>query len=249
MTQLARESVFGIPFISSDLAESGEHFAHRAAELSSPLIIAHADVHVLTRALSDPQGYGAGLAQFDAICPDGMPIVWMLRKKRATSCRLYGPDMMEQIWDCGRAYELKHFLLGGSPKAQELLQTKFAMRFEGIQIVGAYSPPMGEWPADESERIANLIAKSGANCVWVGLGCPKQERWLYEHRGILPPALYFAVGAAFNFHAGLVDQAPAWIRGHGFEWLYRLVKEPRRLLKRYLVHNSLFIWYYITRSH
>ncbi|MFI3243121.1 MAG: WecB/TagA/CpsF family glycosyltransferase [Akkermansia sp.] len=249
MNDLHRETVFGLPFISSNLQESGEHLAQGATSLTQPQLIAHADVHVLTRALHDENGYGAGLRRFHYICPDGMPIVWMLRKKRAESSRLYGPDMMEQMWDCGRAHGVKHFLLGGSEKAQALLQQNLGARFEGVQIVGAYSPPMGEWPADEHQRIVQMIAESGANCVWVGLGCPKQERWLYEHLEILPPALYFAVGAAFNFHAGLVDQAPAWIRAHGFEWLYRLLKEPRRLFKRYLVHNSLFLWYYISRKH
>ncbi len=249
MKELQRETVFGLPFVSSNLQESGEHLAKRAAQVDAPTLIAHADVHVLTRALHDDKGYGAGLSRFHYICPDGMPIVWMLRKKRSESSRLYGPDMMEQMWDCGREHGLKHFLLGGSEQAQELLQQKFASRFEGAQIAGTYSPPMGEWPEGENAHIAKIIAESGANCVWVGLGCPKQERWLYEHTDILPPALYFAVGAAFNFHAGLVDQAPAWIRARGFEWLYRLVKEPRRLFKRYLVHNSLFIWYYVTQKH
>ncbi len=108
---------------------------------------------------------------------------------------------------------------------------------------------MGEWPEGENERIAAMIAESGAHCVWVCLGCPKQERWLFENAALLPPALYFAVGAAINFHAGLVDQAPAWVRARGFEWAYRLMKEPRRLFKRYLVHNSLFMWYFITRKH
>lgn len=249
MNELHRETVFGLSFVSSNLVESGAYLAQRAGHLTQPCLIAHADVHVLTRVLHDADDYGAGLKRFNYICPDGMPIVWMLRKKRQETQRLYGPDMMEQMWDCGRTRGLRHFLLGGSEQAQELLQKNLGNRFEGVQIAGAYSPPIGDWPEGEHERIAQMIAQSGANCVWVGLGCPKQERWLYEHADILPPALYFAVGAAFNFHAGLVDQAPAWIRSHGLEWFYRLCKEPRRLFKRYLVHNSLFIWYYLTRKH
>lgn len=106
---------------------------------------------------------------------------------------------------------------------------------------------MGEWPADTEARLAQAVRSSGAHCVWVGLGCPKQERWLYTHRAQLPPALYFGVGAAFNFHAGLVRQAPAWVRAHGLEWAYRLCREPRRLFRRYLVHNSRFLWYCLTK--
>ena len=106
---------------------------------------------------------------------------------------------------------------------------------------------MGDWPADIEDRLAVAVRNSGAHCVWVGLGCPKQERWLYTHRSQLPPALYFGVGAAFNFHAGLVRQAPAWVRFHGLEWAYRLCREPRRLFRRYLVHNSRFLWYCLTK--
>lgn len=244
---LSRIPLFGIPFVSSQLQVAGEHLAGLASSTQKPILIAHSDVHVLTRALHEAD-YGAGLAHFDYICPDGMPIVWLLRSRKPDTQRLYGPDMMEKLWQCGHEHGLRHFLLGGTPEAQTLLKTQFAQRFKDVQVVGHYSPPMGTWPEGENEHISQLITHSQANCVWVSLGCPKQERWLFENRAILPPALYFAVGAAFNFHAGLVDQAPLWLRSHGFEWLYRLIKEPRRLMKRYCVHMSLFAWYCLTRK-
>ncbi len=254
MLTLPQQTVFSIPFTVSSLADAAEYFAATAAECQQPLLVAHADVHVLTRALKDEQGYGKCLRAFDFVCPDGMPIVWLLRKrKKVDAHRLYGPDMMERLCDVGRTAPqgaVRHFLLGGSQEAQEKLLENFRARFPGLEIAGCYSPPMGEWPEGEHERIAELIRESGANCVWVGLGCPKQERWLAECKaaGILPPALYFAVGAAFNFHAGLVDQAPLWIRQRGFEWLYRLCKEPRRLFTRYVVHIGLFFWFLLTRK-
>ncbi len=250
MSAISCIPIFGIPYVSASLEEAALHLAEQASSTQQPRLIAHSDVHVLTRILQDEQGYGKGMQNFDYICPDGMPIVWLLRRKRKESCRLYGPDMMEQVWDIGREHGLRHFLLGGSEHALAQLQGPFASRYPGIDIAGSYSPPMGEWPEGEHEKICQLIRESGANCVWVGLGCPKQEQWLYERKaqGALPPGLYFAVGAAFNFHAGLVQQAPKWIRNNGFEWLYRLVKEPRRLFKRYITHNSLFLWYLLTKK-
>ncbi len=236
------------------LSHAAKVFSQGAAELNAPVLVAHADVHVVTRALRDEQDYGQRLRAFDYICPDGMPLVWLLRKKKkADAHRLYGPDMMETMCDVGRAAPqggLRHFLLGGSEEAQRLLKERFGARFPDLHIAGSYSPPMGTWPEGENERIAAMIRESGANCVWVGLGCPKQERWLAECKAaqLLPPALYFAVGAAFNFHAGLVDQAPLWIRQRGFEWLYRLCKEPRRLFTRYVVHIGLFFWFLLTRK-
>ncbi len=247
MSALARETAFGLPFVAAQLEAAGSRFVEQAAAPVRPVLVAHADVHVLTRAVHEAD-YGEGLREFDYICPDGMPIVWLLRRKGCAAHRLYGPDMMELMWDKGRAAGLRHFLLGGAPESHGLLQQRLGGRFPGAEVAGAYSPPMGAWPEGEDKKIIALIRESGAHCVWVALGCPKQERWLYTHRRELPPALYFGVGAAFNFHAGLVKQAPPWVRDHGLEWLYRLCCEPRRLLKRYLVHNTRFLWYCATRK-
>lgn len=247
MVSLPTTDIFGIPYVSSNLEVACSHWVCEAQNTERPLLVAHSDVHVLTRALSEAD-YGAGVRSFDYICPDGMPIVWLMRRKGAAANRLYGPDVMETMWDMGRAAGLKHFLLGGTEEAIGLLKSNLEKRYPGAEVAGHYCPPMPPWPEGEDERMLAAIRESGAHCVWVGLGCPKQERWLFEHRAQLPAGLYFGVGAAFNFHAGLVQQAPAWVRSHGLEWLYRLCKEPRRLFKRYLVHNTRFIWYCLTRS-
>lgn len=246
MNALPTETIFGIPYVRADLATATAEWTQRAAACAAPVLIAHSDVHVLTRMLHEAD-YGAGLAQFDYICPDGMPIVWLMRRKGADAHRLYGPDVMEWMWDKGREHGLRHFLFGGTEEACDALSERLTARFPGVQIAGHLCPPMGEWPADTEARLTQAVRSSGAHCVWVGLGCPKQERWLYTHRAQLPPALYFGVGAAFNFHAGLVRQAPAWVRAHGLEWAYRLCREPRRLFRRYLVHNSRFLWYCLTK--
>ena len=245
---LPTESIFGIPYVASNLQEACTHWVQLAKETEIPQLLAHSDVHVLTRALHDAADYGTGLRTFDFICPDGMPIVWLMRRKGAPANRLYGPDVMEWMWKLGREAGIRHFLLGGSEEAIARLKENLEQRYPGAEVTGHYCPPMPPWPEGEDERMLAAIRQSGAHCVWVGLGCPKQERWLFEHRAQLPPALYFGVGAAFNFHAGLVQQAPAWIRAHGLEWLYRLCKEPRRLFKRYLVHNTRFLWYCLTRK-
>ena len=239
--------IFGVPFVVGDLEKASAHFVKQAVELRSPRLVAHADVHVLTRILHDEE-YGQGVQRFDYICPDGMPIVWLMRRKGESANRLYGPDVMEWMWDKGREAGLRHFLLGGTEEAVEKLSANLTARFPGVEIAGHYCPPMGEWSAELNAEMMRHIRETGAHCVWVGLGCPKQERWLFTHAEQLPPALYFGVGAAFNFHAGLVKQAPAWIRNHGFEWLWRLCREPKRLFKRYLVHNTRFVWYCLTRK-
>lgn len=247
MPELPRVSVFGIPYVVADLAAASSAWVEDAVRGDVPRLVAHSDVHVLTRILAE-QEYGNGVSQFDYICPDGMPIVWLMRRKGTGAHRLYGPDVMEWMWDSGRTAGLRHFLLGGTDEACELLERRLGARFPGVSVVGHCCPPIGEWAEGTDAAICQQIRESGANCVWVGLGCPKQERWLYAHRDMLPPAVYFGVGAAFNFHAGLVKQAPAWIRSHGLEWLYRLCREPRRLFKRYLVHNTRFLWYCLTRE-
>ena len=246
MVSLPTTDIFGIPYVTSHLDEACSYWVREAISIEQPKLVAHSDVHVLTRVLGESD-YGAGVRSFDYICPDGMPIVWLMRRKGAAANRLYGPDVMEWMWKLGRAACVKHFLLGGSEETIELLKANLEKRYPGAEVAGHYCPPMPPWPEGEDERMLAAIRESGAHCVWVGLGCPRQERWLFEHREQLPPAVYFGVGAAFNFHAGLVQQAPAWVRAHGLEWLYRLCREPRRLFKRYLVHNTRFIWYCLTR--
>ena len=247
MVPLPTTDIFRIPYVTSNLEEACSHWVREAQNTERPLLVAHSDVHVLTRVLGEAD-YGAGVRSFDYICPDGMPIVWLMRRKGAAANRLYGPDVMETMWDMGRAAGVKHFLLGGTEEAIGLLKSNLEKRYPGAEVAGHYCPPMPPWPDGEDDRMLTAIRESGAHCVWVGLGCPRQERWLFEHRAQLPAGLYFGVGAAFNFHAGLVQQAPTWVRSHGLEWLYRLCKEPRRLFKRYLVHNTRFIWYCLTRS-
>ena len=214
-----------------------------AAERKRAHLVAAANTHVVTLARHDP-GFQAALKKFDLLLPDGMPLVWCMNRfgKAGMKDRVYGPTFMLHCLAATQG-EFSHFLLGGSQELLETLQQKLREKFPRLQIAGAYSPPFGQWPAGEDERIIGRIAESGAAVVWVGLGCPKQELWLARNRERLPAGVYPAVGAAFAFHAGMVKQAPMWMQSAGLEWVFRLLAEPGRLWKRYFVYNSLFLLY------
>jgi len=207
--------------------------------------VAAANTHVVALGRHD-RDFAAALSQFDLIVPDGMPLVWAMNRRGAGLLdRVYGPTLM--LYALAQQ-GVPHFLLGGSEQLLERLAAKLRERFPGLLIAGSYSPPFGEWTEEENARIFQKIAASGAKYIWVGLGCPKQERWIARHKAELPPGVYFAIGAAFAFHAGLVSQAPAWMQKRGLEWAYRFAAEPRRLWKRYVVYNTLFLWYLLAET-
>jgi N-acetylglucosaminyldiphosphoundecaprenol N-acetyl-beta-D-mannosaminyltransferase len=162
------------------------------------------------------------------------------RKGHVDQERIAGPDLM---WACCQeAAELGTgmFLYGTTPDTLQRLQNKLRAAFPRINIVGAISPPFRKLSAEEDAAIVDHINTSGAQIVWVGLGCPKQEAWMQAHRGQVK-AVMVGVGAALDFHAGVVKRAPAWMQRNGLEWFYRILQDPRRLAKRYLVSNALFI--------
>ncbi|TAN41241.1 MAG: glycosyltransferase [Nitrospirae bacterium] len=179
----------------------------------------------------------------DMALPDGMPVVWLMRRDGFKGQqRISGPDLMWRL--CEQALErgLPIFFLGNTEKVLGLLTQRLSTKFPELKIAGIYSPPFGTFSAQENEKIAAMINGSGANIVFVSLGCPKQEFWIAEQRGRIN-AVMIGVGAAFDFIAGTVKRAPLWMQRSGLEWFYRLISEPRRLWKRYLVTNTLFIFY------
>ncbi|MHB8383524.1 MAG: WecB/TagA/CpsF family glycosyltransferase [Candidatus Binataceae bacterium] len=176
------------------------------------------------------------------VTPDGMPLVWLARLMGFRNvARVYGPDLMLAICERSIGAGWRHFLYGGAPNVPELLARKLSGRFAGIEIAGMYSPPYRALSAVEDDDIAGRINDSGADIVWVGLSTPKQERWMAAHRAALNVPVLIGCGAAFDFHAGLKTQAPRWIQRSGFEWMFRLLSEPRRLGPRYLVNNPMFV--------
>lgn len=169
--------------------------------------------------------------------PDGMPLVWL--GPRGVE-RVYGPDLMLAVCDAGRAVGLRHYLFGGGPGVAGELAHRLTARFPGVAIVGRFEPPFR--PLDQGEVAAwrKEIARLRPDVIWIGLGTPKQERFMAAHWRELDAGVLIGVGAAFDFHSGRVRQAPRWMQRSGLEWLFRLGTEPRRLGPRYLTTNPLF---------
>lgn len=176
------------------------------------------------------------------VVPDGMPLVWLGKLHgHSHMTRVYGPDLMLAL--CERSVErgYRHYLYGGAEGVPELLAERLRQRFPGIQIVGTYSPPFRPLTPEEDETIVQRINQSHPDIVWVGLSTPKQERWMAAHVGRVSAPVLIGVGAAFDFHAGLKPQAPRWMQRSGLEWFFRLLTEPRRLWRRYLINNPKFV--------
>jgi len=174
--------------------------------------------------------------------PDGMPLVWLGRwLGHRGITRVYGPDLLLAACAAGRAVGLRHFFYGGTPRVAEELAAKLRARFPGLEVVGTYTPPFRELNAGEASALQQQIALAQPDIVWVGLSTPKQEKFMAAHWDQLDAAVLVGIGAAFDFHAGRVRQAPRWMQRSGLEWFFRLCVEPRRLWKRYLVNNPWFI--------
>ena len=240
-------SVIGLPVAATTYAGAVEWILQHASKADRAYAVEAANTHVAALSRHDP-AFGKSMARFDLICPDGMPLVWATNRQlpndKKLTDRVYGPTLMLETLKSTQGHpQHRHFLLGGKKSTLEKLTTTFATRFPSATIAGTHSPPFGEWPADEFDRICNMIRESKANLIWIGLGCPKQEHWIAKHKDQLPPGVYFGIGAAFAFHAGEVRQSPPVLQRFGLEWAYRLAMEPRRLFKRYFTYNSLFLYY------
>ncbi len=170
--------------------------------------------------------------------PDGMPLVWL---SPAGVERVYGPDLMLAVCDAGRAAGLTHYFFGGGEGVAGELAERLQGKFPGLQVAGCCTPPYRPMTTAELAAWRAEVARVRPDVIWVGLGTPKQELFMAEHWRTLDAGVLIGVGAAFDFHSGRVAQAPRWIRGAGFEWLYRLATEPRRLGARYLLNNPAFI--------
>lgn len=200
------------------------------------------NAHSLVTARRDV-GFGQVIAAADMATPDGAPLAWMIRRLTGQPQeRINGPDLMWRYCEQAAGRGESIYLYGGMPETLELLQHNLREAFPQLVVAGAYSPPYRALTEAEDQAVVEAINSSGAGTVWVSLGCPKQERWMAEHKGRIN-AVMIGVGAAFDYHAGTIKRAPLWMQKNGLEWLHRLWSEPRRLWKRYLVTNTLFVWY------
>jgi N-acetylglucosaminyldiphosphoundecaprenol N-acetyl-beta-D-mannosaminyltransferase len=239
--ELSTVDVLGIPLAVTDY-EAVMDWMDAMIDARRPACVSAAAVHLVMVAQEDEETREAVLRM--TTVPDGQPLVWALRALgHRDATRVYGPELMARY--CERAATrtgTRLFLYGGrDDRARQQLAEALRRRFPGVDIVGGYSPPFRPLTEDERDSVAEQINASGAEVVWVGTGQPKQEKWMAEMRDRLSPPILVGVGAAFDFHAGLVPQAPRWLQAIGLEWLYRLAHEPRRLWRRYARYNPRFV--------
>ena len=203
--------------------------------------IAVTGMHGVTEAQHD-DSFKHILNSADLVVPDGIPLVWLGRLRGFTMRRrVYGPELMMTFCQETASKGYRHFFLGGTPDLPERLSESLRRRIPALQIAGTFSPPFGYVTSEEDEATIAMINATNPDVVWVGLSEIKQDTWMYEHRGKLNVPVLVGIGAAFDFLAGAKRQAPEWMRENGLEWLFRLLQEPRRLWRRYLVYGSEFL--------
>ncbi|MGV4791982.1 WecB/TagA/CpsF family glycosyltransferase [Rhizobium sp. F40D2] len=233
-------NVLGVRVSAVNLT-SATGFIQKAIEDGRKEYVCVRDAHGIVRCQDDPELRSIHNRAF-LVTPDGMPLVWALRKAgHAESDRVYGPDLMLSVFDAGSTKGLRHFLYGATAETLEQLQAHLLAKFPQAQIVGSYAPPFRKLSTQEETDIADQLNRSGADIIWVGLSSPKQELWMAHMRDRLEASMLIGVGAAFDFHAGLKRQAPRFIQRSGFEWAFRLLCEPRRLWRRYALVVPTFI--------
>ncbi|TFG88719.1 MAG: glycosyltransferase [Gemmatimonadales bacterium] len=204
--------------------------------------LAFANSNDLTEATLDG-GFRSALEDADLVLPDGMPLVWASR--RLGSClreRCYGPGVMRLALEASAAARWRHFFYGSTDRVLDALRETVSRRYPGAVVCGALAAPFG--PLQDTLERSNIerINASGADLLWVGLGCPRQVLWMQRYREQLRVSAVLGVGAAFDFLAGLKPQAPRWMQQAGLEWAFRLGCEPRRLWRRYLLRGPRFVW-------
>jgi N-acetylglucosaminyldiphosphoundecaprenol N-acetyl-beta-D-mannosaminyltransferase len=203
--------------------------------------VAVTGMHGVSESRQDPRFHSA-LDAADLVVPDGMPLVWLgrLRGFRTLKRRVYGPELMETFCrQTGAKY--RHFFYGGAPGVADRLAKVERERY-GIRIAGTYCPPFRPLTRDEEDEVQSIIDAAAPDLLWIGLSTPKQETWMHERQGRIHVPVMLGVGAAFDLNTGRLKQAPVWMRENGLEWLFRLLAEPRRLWRRYLISGSGFVW-------
>jgi N-acetylglucosaminyldiphosphoundecaprenol N-acetyl-beta-D-mannosaminyltransferase len=212
---------------------------NRPADVAT--VIAVCNVHSVMTARSNGQ-VAEALGSAEIATSDGVPLVWAIRwTARPDQQRVYGPELMRRVVGGSIDSGLTHFFYGSTPETLDALSDSFAKIAPGAVIAGTYSPPFRDMTDEEHRLVMESIRASGADVVWVGLGMPKQELWMHSVRSELPGVALVGVGAAFDFIAGTKKEAPHWIQRAGLEWLFRLGQEPRRLWRRYLFNNPMFV--------
>jgi N-acetylglucosaminyldiphosphoundecaprenol N-acetyl-beta-D-mannosaminyltransferase len=240
MIDRGKRNILGVLVDAVDYEAAVERII-RAATERQPMAATALAVHGVTTGAQDA-AHRYRLNHFDLVCPDGQPVRWALNLLYGTSLpdRVYGPTLTLLLCERAAALQLPVFLFGSRMPVLEALSQNLRARFPGLRIAGVQPSRFRRLSEMERDEVVEKIRSSGAALTLVGLGCPRQEVWVYEHRELLEMPLV-AVGAAFDFHAGLLRQAPPVVQRAGLEWLFRMAMEPRRLWRRYLYSNSAYL--------
>ena len=234
-----RVEVIASPIDVLDWAEAVERL-RTWAQWRASRYVCICNAHSVVTAFQDPP-FAEVVRLADMVAPDGAPVAWMMRRMgHPNQQRIDGPDLMWSFCKAAKEGDPGIFLYGSTDETLRRLEANLLANFPALRIAGRYAPPFRELNAQEDDAVVQMINSSGAGIVWVGLGCPKQEFWMAGKKGRID-AVMVGVGAAFSIHAGNIHRAPLWMRNAGLEWLHRLAREPRRLWRRYLVTNTLFI--------
>jgi len=234
--------ILGIPIACLAMGEAIDIVSSWARSGLPPRLVTFSNVHMLVEA-NRSQSFRKLLRATDMNCPDGMPLVWMGKLRSKSMARVCGPDFMPLFCaeTADRGY--RHFFYGGNEGVAASVSAALRKNYPALQIAGYYTPPFRPLTSEEDSQIIAMINETKPDFVWVALGCPKQERWIAQHRNSLTAGALLAVGMAFDTIAGNRRRAPSVMHNLGLEWFYRLLQEPRRLWRRYVIDNPLFCAY------
>ncbi|MDQ6632183.1 MAG: WecB/TagA/CpsF family glycosyltransferase [Verrucomicrobiota bacterium] len=238
--KIERVNVLGVGVSAINLDLAKEAFAEAIAEKKKGYVCVR-DIHGIMQSQKDAPLRAIHNQAF--LCtPDGMPLVWLGKLNGFKKMnRVYGPDLMLEIFGISAAQGFRHFFYGGANGAAQELKNKMEKRFPALQIVGIFEPPFRPLNTEEEKSLQQMVAETKPDIMWIGLSTHKQEKFMAEFLPKLETTLMVGVGAAFDFHSGRIKQAPRWIQRSGFEWFYRVCSEPRRLGRRYLKNVPLFM--------
>lgn len=229
--------ILGVNIAVTNMAQTVQYIENNLEKLRGKYICV-SNVHTTVMAHDNPAYRNVQNSAAIAL-PDGKPLSVVSRKRGYTEAeRVTGPDLMGELF--ARENGLKHFFYGDKEETLQILQQKLKEKYPDIQIAGMISPPFRSLSQEEEKAYIQQINDSGADIVWIGLGAPKQENWMYEHQRMLHGVM-IGVGAGFSYHAGLIKRAPKWMQKMSLEWFYRLMQDPVRLFKRYFTTNLKFM--------
>lgn len=240
---MSRNAPVGIPVLGVRIdTGSEESIRDRILEAAAERkrgYVCHANVHSIVTASRDHRLAEALRGAFLCL-PDGAPVAWAVRRSGIEQRRIAGPDLMLSLIGASAAAGIRLFFYGTTDATLSALVANLHSMYPEIEVAGTYSPPFRPLTSEETTEVVELIKASDANITFVGLGCPKQEVWMAEVSEYIP-SIMIGVGAALDFHAGVTSRAPRTLRNLGLEWLHRLAQEPRRLWRRYLTTNTVFL--------